>query len=250
MTDPSESEDNDLAALQPVPGEWLARFEDGRDARRVAELQADAELLNRLMWEGYGGPAWDRFADRLARYGITVIEAWIRSGAIFTRSANRGWPLKGPQPDRDDAEDLAVETVGVAIVKFRSEVLIPRVWRLEGGASLKTFFIGQCLIRYPNIYRAWARDRRRNSTQPLLGDAGVDLRETWSDPGPDPLASLVAGEGARETIGRIVDPATREIVIYKSQGYTDAEIAELVGLALSAVKSRLFRLRRKERGVA
>jgi hypothetical protein len=35
-------------------------------------------------------------------------------------------------------------------------------WDHRRGATLRTYFIGQCLIRFPNIYRRWLAGENRN----------------------------------------------------------------------------------------
>jgi hypothetical protein len=108
------------------------------------------------MWSGYEGPHWRRFADVLAGYGVQVIRSWVVNGKIFLRCREKGIGLNwGLKRTADDAQELANETVARAVVAFREKVLIPRCWTPEKGASLKTFFVGQCVFQFPNVYRAW-----------------------------------------------------------------------------------------------
>jgi hypothetical protein len=55
----------------------------------------------------------------------------------------------------DDALELSCETVAEAIRCFRERVLIPGKWDPTRKASLRTFFVGQCILQFPNIYRRW-----------------------------------------------------------------------------------------------
>jgi len=132
MNRPVVNEDG--AQLQPpprgaVPTSWLDQFADTVEARRLAELEADNELLNRLMWSGWIGPEWDTLADRLIAYGYTVVSSWLRKGIVFDRCEDRGIYLRRTQRCRQqpEASSLAGETVAVSVVKFRETVLIPRV---------------------------------------------------------------------------------------------------------------------------
>jgi hypothetical protein len=40
--------------------------------------------------------------------------------------------------------------------------LLANRWDPKKGASIKTFFIGQCLIRFVNVYNRWRDNDRRN----------------------------------------------------------------------------------------
>src|SRR6516164_18226 len=118
---------------------------------------ADRDLLAALAQEDFQGPLWDRFAHDLATYGISVMQGWIRSGKIFAElsarnirhSAGSSW--RGPMTTQD-ATDIAVETVARAIVSFRDKMLLNSRWSPEGGASIATSFITQCLFQFPNVH--------------------------------------------------------------------------------------------------
>ncbi len=45
--------------------------------------------------------------------------------------------------------------MAVALNKFRDTVLRRHRWDSTRGATIKTYFIGQCLIHFSNIYRSW-----------------------------------------------------------------------------------------------
>lgn len=160
MTKAGEGHAAGLGALQPpmgalVPAGWLEEFADSEEARHLAALEADRELVERLMWAAYAGPEWEVFQTRLIAYGYQVLFRWLRSGAIFNRCWDKGYPLKRNPRSRelDEARSLAGETVVLAVRSFRETVLIPRVWRPDRKASLNTFFVGQCLIRFGTLSR-------------------------------------------------------------------------------------------------
>jgi DNA-directed RNA polymerase specialized sigma24 family protein len=230
-----------------MPDEWLKEFETSEAHRRLKLLEADNDLLDRIMWAGYRGPDYDLLEDRLIGYGLQVLRAWIRTGRIFAECAKRGHRL--PRPDLswnpDSADELANETLVVAVRRFRDDVLIPRVWKPSGGASLKTYFIGQCLLRFPNLYRRWLKENGLAGNDPLTDRRGREVQritDRWNHPptrSGDPEANL----GPMVLIGLAADPKGREILQYIAEGYQHEEIAELTGLSVSAVKSRLHRIR-------
>jgi hypothetical protein len=53
----------------------------------------------------------------------------------------------------DVAEELSGETVAKALHYFRENVLMRQRWNASKGASIKTYFIGQSLFQFANVYR-------------------------------------------------------------------------------------------------
>lgn len=253
MAPPPERNQAGPGPLQPlighVPEHWLHGVANA-EARGLAELTADRELLDRLMWEGYAGPDYERFADRLARYGYAVVNAWCLKGLIFSRCADKGWTLPRARITPDDATELAAETVTIALVKFRETVLIPRKWDPAKGASLNTFFVGQCLLRFLNVYRRWHRETRPLQ---LAEDPDTDPSFERADPdlSLDPEHRGLLRVEARAALDAIDDKLDRAIAVFKAEGRTNEEIAELCQVSLSVVKTRYHRLQqRKDRGDA
>jgi DNA-directed RNA polymerase specialized sigma24 family protein len=138
--------------------------------------------------------------------------------------------------------DLASETVARAYANFRDYVLPKGIWNPAKGASLTTFFIGQCLFRYPNVLRRHIRQVRRD--RPLRPAGTVDELEDGQlvdrrSAGTD--ANAIGKITAVEQLEKF-DPTTRAIIAFRSEGYSWDEVAELVGLSVPAAKSRLFRV--------
>ena len=211
-----------------------------REAARVDQLTAEAELIDRIMIAGYAGPDWDRLREALAEYGFVVCRAWIGSGQIFTECAKKGISQHRDPRLQSDAEDVAIETVVAALTYFRERVLIPRVWDPELGASLKTFFVGACVLHFRNTYRAWRRQQNRfgifhDTDVTSAGDSRPSSR-------PDRATNVSLA------LHDIKDPVVRQIGTYMAQGYTQMEIAELMNVDVAAIRSRLERHRRRRHG--
>ena len=102
-------------------------------------------------------------------YGYPVILAWLRRGTILEKHCtDRGRPLHPSDMDREILErefeerlDLALETVAEDLRFFRDGVLRAEWWSFEGGATLTTYFIGACLLVFPNVFLRWQADERR-----------------------------------------------------------------------------------------
>jgi DNA-directed RNA polymerase specialized sigma24 family protein len=231
-------------ALQLPSSEDLVAFERSAAADYLARIEADAELVTQLMLSGYTGPGWDRFALALAEYGVQVIGAWVggRERLIFAKCAAKGIGALLPvEYDADEASGLAHETVAKAIAAFRLKVLIPGRWKPAKGASLKTFFVGQCLFQFPNIYRKWQREQA----------TARRARRTVARMDPDflrPVTPVEVAAELRRSLARLAaeGPDSTEVLrVAHRFGYTLAEIAEVIGTTERAIEGRLYRKKTK-----
>lgn len=227
----------DDASDSSVPAVWLTEY-DGERAQNVDRLAADVELHLRLALLGFTGPEYKEFQEELIRYGLDVMTGFMRSRKIFIRMKEKGWGL--PEVDYDlldhEAQDeLVWETVATALYHFHHDVLLKRKWNPSKGARLTTFFIGQCLMRFANIYRAWRNNELRSRDLMEPHDA-----EQWNDPGSrdvdDPQWLAVArGQIWRATRG-IQDPRLRPVLERIVRGLTYKEIASELDLTEKTVE--------------
>lgn len=220
----------------------LRRFESTPAARRLAHIAADQEIMLRLSVEGFGGRAWVEVSEALVQYGWAVMEAWIITGQVFVKCGEKHLgggtlaPPRGGMP-RDDAVQLASDTVGDAIVNFRDNVLARGQWDPSRGASLATFFIGNCLLRFVNHYRKWRATTMRERVQ-----EDVEPEPRASD---DPAAIVVEDERLREILSPLTDPHNRAILLLDADGHGVEEIAVLLDMTYKQVETRLYRSRRQ-----
>lgn len=248
-----------------VPAAWLAPFdgtsEDAdldaavRALRRRERLAEDADLVDWLRQFGFAGRDYEWFATELARYGHAVTVAWIRKGAIFGKCRERGIGLPEPptgalqQPDV--AEGLANETITLALRSFRETVLIPGRWDPARGASLKTFFIGQCLFRFPNVYRAWLtteayparRERLLNDPDNQDELAIFDCPASGGPPlNPADLATM------RQEVDILMADAperVKSMLALIAVGWTHADVGNLLNLSENTVQKAVSKYRNK-----
>jgi DNA-directed RNA polymerase specialized sigma24 family protein len=209
------------------------------------ELQGDEALVAALVESGFTGPLWDRFIEALARYSYHVVRSWVYSMTIFTRAREKN--VKNPGPPRggrhlslDDASEIANEVVAHAIIKFRDKVLRAGLWSPDGGASLKTMFLNQCIYQFPNVYKRWLRETESPSTVEL--EASASMVDT--SPEGDPASLVMLREEVIEALSRVVkndrDRATLQLL---AEGYSNAEIAEMLNATTKAIESALYRHR-------
>lgn len=225
-------------ALEATEGTWDPAEEWERKAQRLR----DQQLVGRLALRGFTGPEYTTFAAEFAAYGLAICRAWLASGIIFSFCARRGRPLGRP-PDRwspDDRHELALETVATALKEFRERALVGKLWSPDGGASLKTYFIGTCLFVFPNVFRTWRRGEDRWS-QIDLAEATPECEGASHD---DP-ASIVSARVAVAEELRLLDPRTAAVIVLTAERYTQQEIAEILGMTIRAVEGVLNRHRRR-----
>jgi RNA polymerase sigma-70 factor (ECF subfamily) len=132
-------------------------------------------------------------------------------------------------PDRDQADDVTQETF------FRA-------WRQIGsfrGGSLRSWLARIAVNAAIDLQRA--RKRRPVQPYPELED------ETWQPPtgeDADPEATVTRAERVHvlsEALGRITPDQRAAIVLFDVEGFDYGEIAQMTGVSLGTVKSRIHR---------
>lgn len=237
---------------QRVPEAWLVEAGQPDLADTVDRMAGDVDLNLSLALQKYEGPLWDYFANELAKYGYAVIASWVRRKMIFERCRTKG--LGGlPAYDRpftdDEVAELANETVAKALAHFRRDVLMKGKWDHRRGATLRTYFIGQCLLRFPNIYRRWWAGENRN--RGLLTDDDEFLNAyggTTSNLEP----RVVARVTAEEALSTVKNRRVRDAMRLRGADWTHAEIAQFFDVTEKAVERMIEneRTRLRKRGIA
>ncbi|MEE1782672.1 hypothetical protein PUR71_07010 [Streptomyces sp. SP17BM10] len=246
----------DLGA--PVAPEILEAFyaENSRESRKARKQQenidqrmADQRIVELLAQDGFEGPRYDRFVDELVRYGIAVLRAWMHSGYVFKLVAQRGFGLNPHELELEELhrntdlrEELATMTVALALPRFRQRAFVEGGWRLDGGASITTYFMGACAYDFPNQFRQWRTSEERQSR--VLGRQKAVYE--------DPLRTLSVAD---EVLGnlRVItdiegldDPRVRAAVAMTIDGYSQEEIREVLDAkTVRAVEGLLYRWRTK-----
>lgn len=225
---------------------WLKAEHLSRE-ERIERLAADADLIADLRADDFDGDDWAFFANELARYGLAVIQGWMRRGLMASKCAEKRIAVATlPRPvQHDEAAITAIagETVAEALDRFRDEVLIPGKWDPGKGASLRTYFIGQCMMRYANVLRRWMNNDMSWDNADLLDEYEVltagRLRGVEDDAIRAVTARLVLQGASSER-------AARALALDACR-YTNAEIAAELGTTVDAVSGLLKRERARIR---
>ena len=190
-------------------------------SERLARLEADRDLIDTLRSEGFAGRNFTYFQTVLAQYGVAVIRAWTRDGKVLGKYAEKGFGGLPPEPrpgaltdDPSTAQGIADETVARALNAFRDKVLIPNRWDPKRGASLRTFFVGQCLMQFGNVYRSWHTDYSREVAESYDDTSLYELMERdrtyFSSALESPERAAVRKDAVRRLIAHVTDEHARE----------------------------------------
>ncbi|MCE5292461.1 MAG: sigma-70 family RNA polymerase sigma factor [Nocardiaceae bacterium] len=222
---------------------WLANPVFDQHARNLNRLLGDADLLLNLQLSGYAPRLWKPVAEEFARYGVGVLKAWIKDRSIFGRVKKRtGYTLKGCPDEwlqgRHAADDLATDVVVKALQYFKENVLQANKWDPARGASLSTFFIGQCLYQFPNVYRAWLNDQQSYHAIHLCDQENL---EYFSRGAGDIAYDVAARDGAAQLLAEMDNDRVRRAFQMKVDGYEHAAIAVELGLANAKAVENLLR---------
>jgi RNA polymerase sigma factor (sigma-70 family) len=215
-----------------------------RAALSLAGRHHDLRLLEELTAEAFEGVAWDRFASELARYAVAVMLAWLRTGEIVKQCQRLGFRV-GISPSNladEDRVDLAHDTVVQGLVDFKAHALLGGGWTFDGGASLKTYFMGRCKFAFRNVSRNWLTQQRERLQTSSVG-AWADEIDWLTTPGGDPAEAAARRQEVQDALAELPDERSAFAVTTQSMGYTYAEIAELLETSVGTVRQLLARHR-------
>ncbi|HSH60734.1 MAG TPA: hypothetical protein VK988_14075 [Acidimicrobiales bacterium] len=227
--------------------EELQRFEDLPAAQRLERL-ADQEIVQTLEWRSFDRTCseWKELASALVEYGYSVFIGWLVTGVVHRMAANHGGGRgvyglnkipENLQLMGDGAHELAAELMIAAVEAFRTKTLMAHKWRPTGGASLKTFFVGRCLMTLPDVYYRLERGTRRSMSQ--LRNAEHRLDDGRHS--VNPLDSAVASA----TLDEVCAGDDRLAAMFRLQdaGYSLTEIADMFDTSEGAIRTKMSRAR-------
>jgi DNA-directed RNA polymerase specialized sigma24 family protein len=210
--------------IQPQPGPDF-EDEDLPSDERLDRLLADGDLLYRLQMSRYSAEEWQRPAEEFGRYGYDVFVGWIFNGKVWTKVYEKtGWQLTRPTRPltEDDVRTLAADTVVASLDAFLEKVLKRNKWVAHGGASLKSYFVGQGCFQFPNALKTWRREQDRLLRhERTVADPTTYLRGT----APAADVPLIDHENAVAGLSALSTDKAREALTLQWAGYSLAEIA-------------------------
>jgi RNA polymerase sigma-70 factor (ECF subfamily) len=142
--------------------------------------------------------------------------------------------------DRADAADLAQE---VFVKVFRG------VGHFHGESSLRTWIYRIALHEASNQRRWWMRHKQQeipieqDMTEGSLGSS-IKLKEMLIDPAESPFEMAMHAENrvrVEAALSRVPEPFRTTLILRDIEGFVYEEVAEIQGVNLGTVKSRLVR---------
>lgn len=204
-------------------------------------MAADRAVVDRLREVGFRETSreWRLVAKALLEYGYPVLVAWGLTGELASKVAKQGGASRAKVPTdlrlcEDDARALAAEVLIVSIRKFRTSSL--PMWDPDRGASLKTFFIGRCLLEVGDAYKAW---HDREHEQAPAATCWTDDGRQCERPDEQAEATVLADQLLRDS------PVLREMLQMQVDGYSLSEIATKFATTPASVRTTLHRGRRR-----
>ena len=186
-------------------------------------------MLLQLQLSGYADRIWNPIAEEFARYGVSVMKSWIGKRTIFGQvKARTGFQLRSCPDDWLQsvhvAEDLAGLTVVLALQYFKEQVLKANKWDPARGASLRTFFIGQCLYQFPNVYKTWLHNEQElHALQQVVADDDLHYLAGGIGNIEEPV---ITHDSAVTALGTLTTAKAQRAFAMKALGYSHAEIAD------------------------
>ncbi|QWF20504.1 hypothetical protein KM427_16120 [Nocardioides sp. LMS-CY] len=238
--------------LQPgeaaIPEDWLSEPEHAGLADKVDRLAGDVEVVMLLALSNYEGDRWDVFATELAKYGMAVIGGWMHKGLIHHKCRAKGFglPELGRPFEPDEITELTSETVAKALYHFRRDVLLKRKWDSTRGATLRTYFVGQCIIRFANIYRHWwgnesrFRQASRSDDHELLNELGGVRTDDFQ-------RAAAHRDEIERCLAEVKDDRVKHAMLLTAAGRSQAEIADLLDCTEKTVERMLYNERQRQR---
>ncbi|WP_411143069.1 RNA polymerase sigma factor [Streptomyces sp. x-80] len=207
------------------------------------DVNRPAETAHNSIFEHY---ELDTLDDLLVERSYRIMCAWISDGSIFRKLHQIGpfrLPFLALRNDPDTVSEIAGLTVAVAVKKFRNNIGSRHGWDPSQGSTLSTFFIGQCLLCFPNEYRRWLRENQSLQFRDVSLAEIEHLLGTYSN---DP-EFIVMTRLAIHDILSTVDERTRLALIAYAIGYPQRDIATILKITPKAVEMLIYRARSQMR---
>jgi hypothetical protein len=195
------------------------------------------------------GTSWPVASSRELR-ALPDLEQSIRTGTIYhrCRQARLGIPQRQELQRRPLSQDIAAEAVEDCLERFKVQVLPGGGWDPDRGTTLEDFFAACCLPHVANRWRWHLHQLPRHAIElDALDEAGqAGVLALVVDPPPDPVAVVELRDFLTRTLAS-ASPHDRISFVLREQGWSPAEIAQMLGIDRNTLDARMSRARKAAR---
>lgn len=226
---------------------WAQSTKPSEESERLA---GDRELYEVLREQGFQGRDYDDFEIELMGYGFACIKKWILTRELLSKCQEKLRFVPTEEEVRldlltpDETEEIAQDIVVEAVLGFRKDALVGGKWSPTGGASLKTFFVGRCLIEACKALEQRTRELER-TTRYIQEVEDAELLEL-----PSRKMSLETQFELDDELRRVaglLSAKELEVTRLHAVGLSTKEIADRLGMLPRNVNKTLERTRTKAR---
>jgi hypothetical protein len=229
--------------------------DDAVARERLLQRQREGEVVEELRAQGFTGPKYEILKTELVLYVMPVLRCWIRLGRIYRECRAAGRPIKVADHERahlakdfDERLSLAGLVAAKGLVLLHDRAFLGGQWTPEGGASLRTFYVGACVLAFPGVFRAWQRQEERRRRDEPVDDVRENDRPLFHRMAADP-AEAIANEqfliGKVDQLPERIRPIAARLLVTDE---TLKDIGNAVGLNDRQVEGRLKRFRESTAG--
>ncbi|WP_216908584.1 sigma-70 family RNA polymerase sigma factor [Nocardia noduli] len=252
----------DVPVLRSESSDIMVEVEMGGAGPAAADalrMQAELELYELLTADGISALVWEKVVEELSAYGSQVLDPWIRNGVIYAKARRLviglpDWPAGRERlaGDRNYRQDMIAHTIVGALGKLHTNLSTDQGWDPRKGATLSSFFITGCLIEFVSVFdkeRVWWTTHHAGPVDFVEATELVESGRAvlWGTQlGADP-AEVVTNRVVLFDYLATLSADERLILWANVNGYSHAEIAQLLGVTTKAVERRLYRLRESAR---
>ncbi|WP_033822008.1 sigma factor-like helix-turn-helix DNA-binding protein [Kitasatospora sp. MBT63] len=208
-------------------------------------------------------PLTQHLASELFGYAYKRLRAKMRTGEIagLVKQKNSMVPLVLTDEDQDGLDrnpayrdELAVRTIAEAWTRFYKRAVLGGQWNpheLPDGnrapAALETYFFGMCLLQFPRTYMTWRAEQEDKFLAHTKGLTAEELEQALGYRSEQ--ATEMVTELCEQVLGMVTTakPRTRSVMTMAIEGYSQAEIAEHLGITVPMVEGILYRFRQSVR---
>ena len=209
-------------------------------------IELDMQKVAELRRRGPESAEYAEYAAKLRKYAIgTLLKQW-HTGGLHQRIQKKFGRARFPDPpshwtENDDIHSIIVTSVMAALGPFMEENILRGGWKPERGASIGTYFVGQCVFVFIREWRTACRAEGHGRGRIDLEPDVVAFFHRHLDPGPE---SVVLDRTQIRQLLSLAPPVTRTIIYLRSVGTPQRVIAKRLHTTEREVAKALKAFRR------